>query len=318
MIPWENCSLCSVLIERMVVKQELHFFIGKGGVGKSTTSALCAIHYAEQAHDTLLVSMDPAHNQRDIFCRKFSEKPVDVSQHLTVKEVDTDYWIAKYLEDTEKQIHRAYGYHTAFNLQSCFNVLRFSPGLEEYAMLLAFENVLHASARKDIIIFDMPPTALSLKFFSLPFITLVWLDELMKLRKRIYAKKEIISRIKLGAKSIEQDRVLTRLEELIHMYCHVRDHFISPDTHINLVMNCDRLSSAEAVRIKKRLDDIGIPVRRIVLNKVTPKENDTCDLNELDPKEVIRFPLSDAGLYGLTILNEYLKRFSPLFPPAIV
>jgi len=222
------------------VKQELHFFIGKGGVGKSTTSALCAIHYAEQAHDTLLVSMDPAHNQRDIFCRKFSEKPVDVSQHLTVKEVDTDYWIAKYLEDTEKQIHRAYGYHTAFNLQSCFNVLRFSPGLEEYAMLLAFENVLHASARKDIIIFDMPPTALSLKFFSLPFITLVWLD------------------------------------------------------------------------------DIGIPVRRIVLNKVTPKENDTCDLNELDPKEVIRFPLSDAGLYGLTILNEYLKRFSPLFPPAIV
>ncbi len=313
MIRWANCSQFSVSIERTVVNPTLHFFIGKGGVGKSTTSALCALHHAGQAFDTLLVSLDPAHNQRDIFCKNFSEKPVRVSKHLTVKEVDTDYWIAKYLKDTENQIKRAYQYHTAFNLQGCFNVLRFSPGLEEYALLLAFENILHTSTHKEVIIFDMPPTALTLKFFSLPFVTLIWLEELLKLRKNIYAKKEIISKIKLGSKTIEQDKVMAKLEQLTRMYSHVRDHFISQDTAINLVLNDEPLSSAEAVRIKKRLGDIGISIRRLVLNKVKTGESDACSLNELAIADVIRFPLSDVGLCGLDVLNDYLQKYRRVF-----
>ena len=51
------------------------FFVGKGGVGKSTTSAVVSLNFAENHRNTLLVSMDPAHNQRDIFDRPFSEKP---------------------------------------------------------------------------------------------------------------------------------------------------------------------------------------------------------------------------------------------------
>jgi arsenite-transporting ATPase len=315
MIRWANCSQFSVSIERNIVNPTLHFFIGKGGVGKSTTSALSALHHAGQAVDTLLVSMDPAHNQRDIFCKNFSEKPLKVTRHLTVKEVDTDYWIAKYLKDTENQIKRAYQYHTAFNLQGCFNVLRFSPGLEEYALLLAFENILHAWTNKEIIIFDMPPTALTLKFFSLPFTTLIWLEELLRLRKMIYSKKEIISKIKLGTKTIEQDKVLKKLEQLIRTHSHVRDHFISPATRINLVMNNDRLSSAEALRIKKRLTDIGIPVWQLVINKITDEEKDACPLNELGVGNVIRFPLSDIGLCGADILKDYLQKYSRIFSP---
>jgi arsenite-transporting ATPase len=313
MIRLESCFRSSASIERMVMKPELHFFIGKGGVGKSTTSALCALQAAQAGHDTLLVSMDPAHNQCDIFRRNFSESPTAVAEHLTVKEVDGDYWIDRYLKDTEKQIQRAYGYHTAFNLQSCFNVLRFSPGLEEYALLLAFENILHASIQKELIIFDMPPTALSLKFFSLPFITLVWLEELMKLRKKIYAKKEIISKIKLGHKIIEQDKVLAKLEQLILLHGHVRDHFISPATRINLVLNNDRLSSAEAIRIKKRLDDIGIPVWRLVINKVINQDGDARLSDGLEIGNVIRFPFSDAGLCGPDVLNDYLQKHGRIF-----
>jgi arsenite-transporting ATPase len=313
MIRWAICFRFSVSIERTAVNPTIHFFIGKGGVGKSTTSALSALHSAGQARDTLLVSMDPAHNQQDIFCRRFSEKPVTVTSHLTVKEVDTDYWIARYLKDTENQIKRAYQYHTAFNLQGCFNVLRFSPGLEEYALLLAFENILHAASQKELIIFDMPPTALTLKFFSLPFITLTWLEELMKLRKTIYSKKEIISKIKLGSKTIEQDKVLAKLEQLDRMYSHVRDHFISPETHVNLVMNNDPLSSAEAARTKKRLGDIGIPIRRLVINKTKTEENNTCQLDELAVAEVVRFPLWDGGLCGVAALNDYMQAHQQVF-----
>ena len=151
--------------------------------------------------------MDPAHNQRDIFQKDFGEKPQRVANHLVVKEVDVDYWIEKYLKETEKAIKRTYSYESAFNLQNYFNVLQFSPGLEEYALLLAFENIIHTFDDKDIIIFDMAPTALTLRFFSLPFITLIWLEELLKLREKIYAKKEIIYEIKIGRKTIQQDKI---------------------------------------------------------------------------------------------------------------
>jgi len=248
------------------MKPEIHFFIGKGGVGKSTTSAITAVHLSNASRNTLLVSMDPAHNQRDIFGMDFSEKPRQVSQYLTVKEVETDFWIEKYLKETQNHLKKTYTYHSAFNLQHYFNVLQFSPGLEEYALLLAFEDIVHTFGDKDIIVFDMAPTALTLKFFSLPLITLIWLEELLKLRRQIYEKKEIISKIKLGKKEIEQDRVKEKLGVLIVNYEHLRDHFISDHTKINLVVNVDKLSFSEAVRIKRKLADINIKIDHIVIN----------------------------------------------------
>ncbi len=146
----------------------IHFFVGKGGVGKSTTSALTALHLARCGCPTLLVSMDPAHNQCDLFESTFSEKPRCITDGLWVKEVDADFWITRYLKETQAQIRRTYIYESAFNLQKHFKVIRFSPGLEEYALLLAFENVLSQATDKHALVFDMAPTALSLRFFRFP------------------------------------------------------------------------------------------------------------------------------------------------------
>ena len=253
------------------IKPELQFFIGKGGVGKSTTSAITSVYLSRNFSDILLVSMDPAHNQRDIFQQDFGEKPRRVANHLVVKEVNVDYWIEKYLKETEKTIKQTYSYESAFNLQNYFNVLQFSPGLEEYALLLAFENIIHTFEDKDIIIFDMAPTALTLSFFSLPFVTLIWLEELLKLREKIYAKKEIISEIKIGRKTIQQDKVKAKLEIMIQQYEHLGEHFKSDATKINLVMNNDKLSFSETFRIKKKLNDIGIHIESVLVNKSNSK-----------------------------------------------
>ena len=257
--------------------------------------------------------MDPAHNQRDIFNINFSEEPKQVKDNLVVKEVDTDFWIEKYLKQTQEHIKKTYTYHSAFNLQNYFNVLQFSPGLEEYALLLAFEDIIHKFEEKDIIVFDMAPTALTLKFLSLPLITLIWLAELLKLRRQIYEKKDIISKIKIGKKEIEQDRVKEKLQVLISNYEHLRDHLIDDKTKINLVMNNDKLSFSEAVRIKKKLSDINIHIERVVINKLNREENTDTIKAEFKDQKILSFPISEDSLSGLEALNEYIDTNQGLF-----
>ena len=292
---------------------QLLFFIGKGGVGKSTSSALTAVYLASKPYKTLLVSMDPAHNQCDIFEQDFSEKPKKVSETLLVKEVNTDLWIERYLKETTAQIKDTYKYETAFNLQNYFNVLQFSPGLEEYALLLAFEDTLHKYSDQDFIVFDMAPTALTLRFFSLPFITLIWLEELLTLRSEIYKKKEIISKIKIAGREIEQDKVKAKLQTLIGNYEHLREHFMSDTTRVNLVMNNDKLSFSEAFRIRKKLTDISIVIDRIVINKLHADESTTGIENEFKDQKIARLRLAPEGLTGYEVLKDYIAANTEAF-----
>jgi arsenite-transporting ATPase len=292
---------------------KLLFFIGKGGVGKSTTSAVTAVHLSRLSRNILLVSMDPAHNQRDIFQQDFSEKPLRVSDYLVVKEVNVDYWIEKYLKETTKTIKRTYSYESAFNLQNYFNVLQFSPGLEEYALLLAFENIIKGFDDKDTIIFDMAPTALTLRFFSLPFITLIWLKELLRLREKIFAKKQIVSKIRIGRKTIEQDEVTAKLEILIRQYESLRADFKSSATQINLVVNDDKLSFSEAFRIHKKLTGVGINIESVLVNKAKSKVVPDEVRHGFSQHPIALFPFSTKGLWGYEALIEYLEDNRNLF-----
>jgi len=298
---------------RLEMKPQLLFFIGKGGVGKSTSSALTSVYLASKPHKTLLVSMDPAHNQCDIFEQDFSEKPKTVSETLMVKEVDTDFWIEKYLKETTEQIKDTYKYESAFNLQNYFNVLQFSPGLEEYALLLAFEDTLHKYSDQDFIVFDMAPTALTLRFFSLPFITEIWLGGLLTLRSQIYKKKEIISKIKIAGKEIEQDRVKAKLESMIGEYENLRQEFLSGTTRINLVMNNDKLSFSEAYRIRQKLSDISIAIDRIVINKLKDDERTAEIETEFKDQKIARLRLAPEGLTGYDVLQDYIEANTEAF-----
>lgn len=295
------------------MKPQLLFFIGKGGVGKSTSSALTSVYLASKPYKTLLVSMDPAHNQCDIFEQDFTEKPKEVSETLMIKEVDTDFWIEKYLKETTAQIRETYKYESAFNLQNYFNVLQFSPGLEEYALLLAFEDTLHKYGDQDYIVFDMAPTALTLRFFSLPFITLIWLEELLTLRSQIYKKKEIISKIKIAGREIEQDKVKAKLKSLIGNYEHLQQHFLSESTRINLVMNNDKLSFSEAFRIRKKLADISIAIDRIVINKLAQDETTPEIEKEFNEQKIGRLRLAPQGLTGYEVLENYIAAHTEAF-----
>ena len=56
---------------------ELAFFIGKGGVGKTTVAAAYALHTAgkNSRHRVLLVSTDPAHSLADVLRHELGASP---------------------------------------------------------------------------------------------------------------------------------------------------------------------------------------------------------------------------------------------------
>ena len=295
------------------MQPDMQFFIGKGGVGKSTVSAATAFHLSRASQKTLLVSMDPAHNQRDIFEKGFSETPRPVNSFLAVKEVDTDYWIQKYLKETEKTVKTTYSYESAFNLDSYFNVLQFSPGLEEYALLLAFESIVASSSGVSRIVFDMAPTALSLRFLALPSVTPIWLEELMKLRKSIIAKKEIITKIKIGKTQVETDKIRSRLDMLIERYQHLSSLFQAAETRINLVMNDDRMSFSEALRIKEKLHEIGMHIHTVVVNKAVNGRVPDNISKTFNHQRIVLFPMQKDGVMGCAALENYIAAYPEPF-----
>lgn len=287
------------------------FFLGKGGVGKSTSSALTALGLAREGRKVLLVSLDPAHNQCDIFERELSDRPRKVAANLSVVEVEQDRWIQRYLAEVEERIHESYRYITAFNLEKYFRILRHAPGLEEHALVMAFESIHGRFADADALVFDMAPTALSLKFFNLPSLTLVWAHHLLKLRREIMDKREIITRVRLLDREIETDRVQRRLDESIGRYTDLKRLFEDAGrTRITVVMNPDQLSLAESLRIAEGLDGLGIRLERVLVNKVTPAAEPALERirSTLPRPELVTMPQAERPLVGLSALEAFLDR----------
>ena len=64
------------------------FFGGKGGVGKTTVSAACAVRLVEAGERVLLVSTDPAHNLGHIWSQRLGAEPTRLEPGLDVVELE--------------------------------------------------------------------------------------------------------------------------------------------------------------------------------------------------------------------------------------
>ncbi len=292
---------------KMESKSTNLFFLGKGGVGKSTTSALLAVYFSAQGKDVLLVSLDPAHNQSDIFETSLSEKPYKITGNLAALEINIDLWIKNYLSEIETQIKHSYSYLTALNLENYLDVIKFSPGIEEYAMLLAYKEIRRKYFEKDYIIFDMPPTALTLKFFGLPKLSMLWIEKLLDLRNEIIKKREIITKVKIGSKEIERDKILNKLDEQIKSYNLISKEFQDTNkTLINLVMNNDKLSFSESELIIKKLSVLNLFINNIIINKIQQDFSIQEIQKRFKHKSIKTFPVSKIPLIGLLALKNYI------------
>ncbi len=284
------------------------FFLGKGGVGKSTISAITALRLSQEKRTVLLVSLDPAHNLHDIFQIKLGEKPKKLTENLLVAQVDHKKWIERYLANVQSDITNSYRYLTSVNLDKYFDILTYSPGIEEYALLLALEEIIEKNKRKaDSIIFDMPPTALALKILRMPGLSLKWLDKLLELRNEIIHKRQLITKIRLGKHEIQTDHVLNSLKNQHARYQQMQDVFENKDvTGIDIVINPDKLSISESDEIITGLKNMNIPVGRLIFNKVRNLVEESELRKKYNKYDSESYYFADYELVDMSNLSKYL------------
>jgi arsenite-transporting ATPase len=287
------------------------FFTGKGGVGKSTMSAASAWQLS-QSHRVLIVSLDPAHNLGDIFGVVLNHKKHRFTDSLYLKEVNLQKLCREYLERETRVLTDTYRYLQTINLDHYFSVLKYSPGIEEYALLTSIEETLRFQKDFDYIVFDTPPTGLTLRFLALPRITVTWIDRLVQIRRDILEKRHTIYRIRgiLDDKETilsydeKDDDILKRLKTLKGNYQTLSSRLQGEDCGIVLVYNPDTLSLKESKRLIDGLRDLKLPLRLLINNKIQIKHKAMADhvdsaMQALAPAVPIqRVALSESLLDG--------------------
>lgn len=276
------------------------FYTGKGGVGKSTMAASAAWQLSKRSR-VLIVSLDPAHNLGDIFCVRLNGKEKRMGDNLVLREVDLQKLSRDYLEREIGVLTRTYSYLQTLNLDRYFSVLKYSPGIEEYALLTSIEETIRQDgANFDTIIFDTPPTGLTLRFLALPQITITWIDRLAQIRRQILDKRHTIRKIRGPATEEEKQReeklaydekddaVIQRLTALKANYESLTGILQGPDCGVVLVFNPDMLSLRESERLVEGLRDISLPLRLLIQNKVTAENLAVADQVVAELRKMVR------------------------------
>ncbi len=301
------------------------FFTGKGGVGKSTLSAALAWQLAEKGFRVLAVSIDPAHNLGDIYKVKLGYKKKKFTPNLSLQEIDLEKAADEYVKTNMNLMREIYGYLKSFNMDKYFGILKYSPGIEEYAALTALEKILTLEKKNfDYIVFDTPPTGLTLHIFALPGITLAWLDRLIKIRQEILGKRYTIHNIrgKYAPEGVplvydeKDDRVIQKLYELKERYTHVLSLLQGKNNAVTIVFNPDYLSLKESLRLLAGLRDLGLPVQGAFNNKMREENGETASMVEEQLKKdypfltIQRVPFSENSIQeGYTLSSDIAHSF---------
>ncbi len=251
-------------------------FLGKGGVGKTTLSASLASLLVKENHRVYLASLDPAHNIFDFFGLPPVKGMKELEEGFYVEEVDGAQYLMEFLHQTTEKMKSTYRYLTVIGLEDMFDVLKHSPGMEEFALLSAFDSIVNNWAdRTDYIIIDTPPTGLTMRLFSLPVTTIRWIEKLKRLRKKILKRRAEITHIK-GKDAFPDGVATTENEDLVIKELECQREFseriieLLSDrdiTRIVLVLNYDELSIKEGSGIVKDLHELGMDLNMVVFNK---------------------------------------------------
>jgi arsenite-transporting ATPase len=254
-----------------LLDQQVLFFGGKGGVGKTTCSAAFALAASGRGRRVLLVSTDPAHSTSDVFGQPIGPVERELRPGLSALEIDSEREARRYVEDVKRDVERMFSPGVVHQAQRQIELAAASPGLVEVALLDRIVDLIVDRGRVyDLIVFDTAPTGHTLQLLRMPDAINTWIQALVRHRRAVLEIDRGLEQPTLPA--IDEDPVLAALERRRERLGRLRAVLADRRrTSFVLVMVPERLVIEETARAAELLHETGIDVGGLVVNRVLPE-----------------------------------------------
>ena len=234
-------------------------FGGKGGVGKTTSSAATALHYALAGRRTLVISSDLTPSLSDIYETEIgpTERVVPGVGSLYALEIDPDEVMHRWKEKFGPEVYQAMSALVDLPYDEIVDYVAMAPGIQEEFMLdYILERV--RDDRYDLIIWDTAPAGDTLRLLGLPgrFI------EHLRVAPRIYL--EVQDTFKLSQTPFLE--IIESWKELARQ----TTRFFSDPANVEFIMVTipEALGVYQSRRMAGELEEHGLNVHYMIINNV--------------------------------------------------
>ncbi|MFC2006186.1 ArsA family ATPase [Chloroflexota bacterium] len=284
---------------------KITMFTGKGGVGKTTSAATAALHYASLGKRTLAISTDATPSLSHIFEITDDKKPAKVNESLYINELG--------IEEIKKMWDKKFGseVYEVFSSFVDIDYMEFVefmtsvlPGLSDEFMV-DYIRKLSTTDQYETIVWDTAPLGQTLALLKTP----AMLGEHLRMAPRIYSK------LKLGQKSKEPVLdVLKRWERLSA----ANMDFLRNEVRFVMVTIAEALAVEQLEGIFRGLNEYGLDVKQLIINNVVKAEGSDFLLTKASHQEnylkviydrysaleIVELPMFPYELKGLDRLGE--------------
>jgi len=252
------------LLDRRVV-----FFGGKGGVGKTTCSAAFALAASRTGRRVLLVSTDPAHSTSDIFERQIGPAECELRPGLWGQEIDEEREARRYLDEAKGRLSGLFNPNVLREAARQIELAGSMPGVTDVALFERMATIVLSRLDEfDLVVFDSAPTGHALRLLRMPELMASWVRALaLRRHEALDAAAQMAQ-----APASPDDPVLRALEARAERLGRFQAALTRPgESAFVLVLVPERLPIEESARAVHRLEEIGVPLGGVVVNRVLPE-----------------------------------------------
>jgi len=244
----------------------LIFFVGQGGVGKSSCAAAAAVTLTEKEGPVLLISVDPAHGLSDVLQSRLTDTETQVkgTKGLYARELDVPGWfnaLRKRWREKAEKVFESFGKQEGTDREVLRNLLDVVPaGLEDLAAVSVLTDALVQERFKRIVV-DPVASSTGVRLLEVPELARTWLTDLLAVLVKYRSKG-------LGELADEASALLKHVKRF-------EEAVVNPaEARFVVVTRGEELAAARTERIVEELQGKKLAVERVLVNRVLPKTTD--------------------------------------------